>query len=179
MDDKKTLKELHTDPQKREITKLLAEKMGDNKEVELEKGAIWLSSLKDDITYANALTNMKAYCKELAELGYGEYKVGRWGNKTRFIFNKGAKWVLDVATGKTMEPTHEVKEFKVEGEVVTPKFVTRKEQLQTMGFMERPPRQESFRLRKGREVKIEIPEDLSSADAERLVLWIKALPDRD
>lgn len=179
------LKELHKNPMYRKIINLITKNNPTGaKEFEIDAIATWhlKEEGSEDISYKTIETAAKTYFKKLEEAGYGRYMPGRWSQKSRFVFTHDPLFVRDIATGAVESPTappelvSPAPVYSTEVVTVAPTFFKREEHLKNAGFTEPRRRQESFTLRKGREVKLEIPEDFSKSEAERLSMWIKALP---
>ena len=94
--------------------------------------------------------------KELERMGCGNFVTGRRGWPSRFVWDVGIVSLGKMAGGESAE---------LQTNVVT---ATGEEQAETL--------MHSFHLRPDLEVKIELPADLTSAEASRLSEFIKAIP---
>jgi hypothetical protein len=100
--------------------------------------------------------------KKLEGVGAGEYRIGRRGKPTRFLWTVASReFAESLTSGNTTRPS------------VVP----------TSGFPHVDPSMPAsptfshvFQLRADLRVKIELPQDLTPAEAERLATFVKSLP---
>ena len=98
--------------------------------------------------------------RKLEELGAGEFKVGRRGHESRLEWSVDSRAVGKVAAGEPVE-IEQVEDFQDEDILEEEDDgLTRHE----------------FRLRKGLMVSFELPDDLTSDEAQRLGTFLSSLP---
>lgn len=98
--------------------------------------------------------------KELADIGVGQYVVGRKGAETRIVWEYDVKGLSRIAKGDVQEligvPAGAIKDDDPEAgdDIMAHEFV----------------------LRPGLKVTLRLPIDLSDREADRLAGWVKSLP---
>lgn len=98
--------------------------------------------------------------KQLADIGVGQYIVGRKGAETRIVWEYDVKGLSRIAKGATQEligvPVGAIKDDDPEegDDMMAHEFV----------------------LRPGLRVELRLPADLSDREADRLAGWVKSLP---
>ncbi|HXX24419.1 MAG TPA: hypothetical protein VEO19_14835 [Terriglobia bacterium] len=106
------------------------------------------------------------FFRKLEELGCGRLVVGRWNNKTRFEWSSGlvdvshAAQGQDIKIGPAPQADAEVEVETAAGDAPTDDNV-----------VEHP-----YLLRKGQYVRLQLPVDLTPAEAKRLADFIQTLP---
>jgi hypothetical protein len=108
------------------------------------------------------------FFRKLEELGCGRFIVGRWNKKTRFEWSSGlvdvshAAQGQDIRIGPAPEGEAEVEEAEGAAADVAPA---------SGNVVEHP-----YLLRRGQYVRLQLPVDLTPAEAKRLADFIQTLP---
>jgi len=100
--------------------------------------------------------------KELDELGCGDFKAGRKGHESRFLWNVSSRSVGQVAAGEDGdidEVSAEAEEMDDDDDELDDEII-----------------EHVYQLRPGLSVRLNLPADLSTREADRLAAFIKTLP---
>jgi hypothetical protein len=100
--------------------------------------------------------------KELEKLGCGDFKAGRKGHESRFLWNVSSKSVGQVAAGEDAE----IEEVSAEAEEID----------DADDDLDDDIIEHCYQLRPGLSVRLNLPADFSRREADRLAAFIKTLP---
>ena len=107
--------------------------------------------------------SMTQIFKELDEIGVGKFVVGRRGHPSRIEWSYSIQSLGEIAEGQIDQPQEISSHSDIDDEI--------DDELEEASNL-----QHEFQLRDDFKIKLSLPNDLNPKEAERLALFIKAIP---